>query len=218
MPTPQTLKEQVDHARDAFLGSLSEENQQIVAGAFERLLKSDVTDNAKTVGDTAPNFTLPNSKGEAIKLTDLLKKGPVVINFFRGGWCPFCNLEFKALHDQLAAIKDLKATLVGISPETPDATQETKSKFNLAFEVLSDQGNIVAREYGLVMKVDDQLLPLYAEWGIDVPAANGDDSYELPVPATYIIDTQGIIRSAFVEKDYTQRMEPAEIVSALEKL
>ena len=214
----KTLAQQTQETVEAFIGGLSKDVQQTVGEVFQRLTNSNITDYAKDVGDTAPEFRLHNVKGGTTTLTELLARGPVVLSFYRGGWCPFCNLEFKALHDKLPEIQALGATLVGISPETMAVSRQTVQDHQLEFEVLSDEGNRVARDYGLVMIVDEAIRPYYAQWGIDIPAANGDESFELPVPATYVIDQSGIIRAAHVDKDYTKRMEPAEIVAALQAL
>lgn len=170
------------------------------------------------MGDTAPEFRLPNVQGGHTSLSELLKRGPVVLSFYRGGWCPFCNLEFKALHDKMHEMQTLGATLAGISPETLAVSRQTVQDHQLEFEVLSDEGNRVARDYGLVMVVDEAIRPYYAQWGIDIPAANGNETFELPVPATYLIDQSGRIRAAHVDKDYTKRMEPTDIMAALKAL
>ncbi len=211
----ESLLAMTEQAKHDFIAALPDEQKQVVGAAFERLLASDVGSQAKQVGDTAPHFNLPNAVGGQLSLSALIARGPLVLNFYRGGWCPFCNLEFRALQGILPDIKARGASLVGISPETPDNSLTTKEKHALAFDVLSDQGNLVARAYGLVMEVYEEVRPLYRQWGIDVPAANGDDSFQLPIPATYVIDSQGIIRAAYVNKDYTQRMEPADILAAL---
>lgn len=210
-----TLAEQTEKAANEFIAALSEDARKIVGKNFEKLLASDIAKDAVNVGDKAPDFSLPNVKGGNIRLSEALKKGPVVLSFYRGGWCPFCNLEFRALQEHLPEMKTLGATLIGVSPETPDNSLSTIEKHQLKFDVLSDVGNVVAREYGLIMTVYEEVRPLYLEWGINLPESNGNDSYELPVPATYVIDTDGIIRAAHVDKDYTKRMEPADIVAAL---
>jgi peroxiredoxin len=214
----KTLADQTRETVEAFIGGLSEDVQQTVGEVFQRLLSSNITDHAKDVGDTAPEFSLPNVKGGTTSLSELLQRGPVVLSFYRGGWCPFCNLEFKALHDKLPEMQALGATLVGVSPETLAVSRQTVQDHHLEFEVLSDEGNRVARDYGLVMVVDEAIRPYYTQWGIDIPAANGDETFELPVPATYVIDQSGIIRAAHVDKDYTKRMEPTDIVAVLKAL
>ena len=213
--TATTLAEQTQKTVNDFISALPDDVKQVVGKNFEKLLLSDVAKDAKNISDTAPDFALPNVRGGTGRLYENLKRGPVVLSFYRGGWCPFCNLEFRALQQCLPEIKSLGASLIGISPETPDNSLSTVEKNYLEFDVLSDQGNKVAREYGLVMKVFEELRPFYLEWGFDIPAVNGDDSYELPLPATYVIEANGLIRAAHVDKDYTKRMEPADILAAL---
>ena len=214
----KTLAQQTQETVEAFIGGLSKDVQQTVGEVFQRLLNSNITDHAKDVGDTTPEFRLPNVRGGTTSLSAMLEHGPVVLSFYRGGWCPFCNLEFKALHDKLPEMQALGATLVGISPETVAVSRQTVQDHQLEFEVLSDEGSRVTRDYGLVMVVDEAIRPHYAQWGIDIPTANGNETFELPVPATYVIDQNGMIRAAHVDKDYTKRMEPADIVAALQTL
>lgn len=215
---PKTLAEQCEQVKHDFIANLSPEARQDVATAFEHLLASNAGESAVGVGDQAPDFSLPDLNGQQRRLSDLLERGPLVLSFYRGGWCPFCNLEFRALMDHLTEIESQGATLVGISPELPDAAAESVRQNGITFEVLSDAGNRVIRQWGLVSPVDEAIRPHYLQWGINLPAVNGDASYELPIPATYVIDRQGRIRAACINKDYTQRMEPAEIIDALKRL
>lgn len=219
LQTAPTLAQQTEACVNEFISQLPDEAKKIVGQAFEKLAASYTGANAITLGDKAPNFNLPNVKGESVQLSELVKKGPVVLSFYRGGWCPFCNLEFKALiTDALPEIQALGAQLVGISPETPDVSAQTVEKHHIPFEVLSDQGNMTCRNYGLLFQVYEELQPLYLEWGLDIPAFNGDESWELPIPATYVIGTDGRVHTAFVEKDYTKRMEPLDIIKALKSM
>ncbi len=213
-----TYAEMSRQRAESFIASLPQDVQQTVMEAMQRLLASSEADEAKGVGDQAPDFTLPGAGGGNISLAEQLARGPVVLSFYRGGWCPFCDLEFKALHDKLEEITNAGATLIGVAPETIENTIQTKNAKGIQFELCSDEGNRVANEYGLVITVDEALRPLYLEWGINIPEANGDDSYRLPVPATYVIDSSGKIRAAHVDKDYTRRMEPDAIVAALHAL
>lgn len=213
-----SLSDQMAKARDEFIASQSEEDKMIIGAAMEKLMGSDFGSKALVVGDDIPQFILPNAKGDKISIVDRLENGPVVLSFYRGGWCPFCNLEFMALSDALSEINGLGASLIGISPETPDVAQETVSRHNLPFEVLSDVGNEVIKQFGLFTEVYEEMRPLYLQWGLDIPAANGDEKWEIPIPATYIVDKQGVIRAAYVNKDYTQRMDPGDIIAELKKL
>lgn len=210
--------EQYQQIVQQFMAGLPEEVQAIVMKNFEEIMSSDYGDKALNEGSTAADFRLPNAKGEETQLSKLLENGPVVLNFYRGGWCPFCNLEFKSLHDILPQIQERGATLIGVSPELPDNSLDTIEKHQIKFEVLSDVGNKLARQYGLVMSVPEVIRPLYLEWGLDLPNFNGDETWELPIPATYVINTDGKIVAAYVNKNYTERMEPYEVVTALKTL
>lgn len=215
---PTELLEQTEKVRNDFISALPDDQQVAVGHAFEELLASRVAADARTVGDQAINFDLPNVKGGTLSLRTTLLEGPVVLSFYRGSWCPFCNLELNALQTRLPEITARGARLIAISPEKPDASMSHAEKLNLEFDVLCDAGNQTAWNYGLIMTVPEKLRPLYLQWGIDLPAANGDESYELPVPATYVIARSGEIRAAYVNKDYTKRMEPADIIAALDAL
>jgi peroxiredoxin len=213
-----SLSDQLGETVGAFMSSLPEDDAQIVGASFEKLHRSHTGESAIAVGEIAPNFTLPDATGKAVNLRSKLNEGPVVLSFYRGGWCPFCNLELQALQALLPEIKALGANLIGISPETPDNSMTTVEKQQLQFDVLSDVGNSTARDYGLIFTVYEEMRPLYLKWGLDVPASNGDDSWELPVPATYIIDSNCVARTAHVDKDYTKRMEPEQVLTALRNL
>lgn len=213
-----SLADRIGETIESFMSALPEDEALIVGGSFEKLYASQIAENAIIAGDIAPNFTLPNITGDPVSLYEVLNSGPVVLSFYRGGWCPFCNLELQALQAQLSEFRALGANLIGISPETPDTSLSAIDKHQLEFEVLSDIGNITARQYGLLFTVYEEMRPLYLKWGLDVPASNGDDSWELPVPATYVIDTDSVVRAAHVDKDYTRRMEPAQILATLREL
>jgi len=216
--TAHNLNEKLGETVGAFMSSLPDDDAQIVGASFEKLNASHTGESAIVIGEIAPNFTLPGATGELVNLHSKLNEGPVVLSFYRGGWCPFCNLELQALQALLPEIKSLGASLIGISPETPDNSMTTAEKHQLEFDVLSDVGNKTARDYGLIFTVYEEMRPLYLKWGLDVPASNGDDSWELPVPATYIIDPNCVVRAAHIDKDYTKRMEPEQILTALRSL
>ena len=142
----------------------------------------------------------------------------MVISFYRGAWCPYCNLEIRALAEHLPAIREQGADLLAISPQVVSKAEQQASELALPFAVLSDAGNQVARRFGLVFALPEQTRPIYDAFGFDLPGHNGDDKYELPIPATYIVDTQGVMRFAFVDADYTRRMEPVDIIEQLKSL
>ena len=179
----------------------------IVAGGAGR--------GAPRLGAAAPPFNLPDARGGHVSLQDLLARGPVVVTFYRGAWCPYCDLTLRAYQDLLPEIRALGANLVAISPQTPDASLTTAEKKALAFAVLSDTANTVARQYGLVFQVPAALDAIHRGFGVDLAASNGDTSNELPVPGTFIIGRDGRIAFAFVDGDYRVRLEPRELIRQL---
>ena len=153
-----------------------------------------------------------------MRLSDRLATGPVVISFYRGAWCPFCTLEIQALGESVKAIEDIGASLLAISPQSLEAACKTAEDNGIPFDLLSDERNDVAREFGIVFHLQDEIQSIYKEFGLDLALVNGDDSFDLPVPATYILDGDGTIRLAFVDPDYTRRLDPSEIINTLREL
>jgi peroxiredoxin len=170
------------------------------------------------VGDSLPNVVLPNHDGTQINLQDMLKDSNLVISFYRGAWCPYCNLEMKALIDHNEQFKAAGGELVAISPELPDNSMALIEKENIQFPVMSDVANKVSDTFGLIFKLPEDLQHLYKDFGFSLTEKNGDDSWALPMPATYVVNQQGKIVYAFVNADYTQRAEPADILTALKAI
>ncbi|RQS75587.1 AhpC/TSA family protein [Burkholderia sp. Bp8963] len=191
---------------------------QAMGNAAQALASSGIAQKALKVGARAPTFELPDADGHIVPLNDLLKDGPVVLTFYRGQWCPFCNLTLAALQRELSQIKKTGATLIAVSPQTPAATGATVKATKTEFPVLSDAGNKVARAFGLVFSLSAEMRPIYHQLGADLPTVNGDASYELPLAATYVIGRDRHIAYAFVDSDYSKRMEPSEIVRVLKTL
>ena len=214
----ETLTAQLKAQNDQARARLPQESLAVMDKATSTLAASGITDTSLPVGAAAPDFTLPGVNGEQVSLAKLLTDGPVVLAFYRGGWCPYCNLELRALQAALADITAAGATLVAISPQLPDNSLSTAEKLELAFPVLSDVGNVVAREYGLVFSLPEDLRSVYDGFGIDLPAANGDQTFELPVPATFVIGRDGSVAWRFVDPDYTHRGDPADVITAIKAL
>lgn len=185
--------------------------------AFALTMQAQDVSKALQVGDKAPDFTLKNAQGKTIRLYSLLEKGNVVMTWYRGGWCPYCNVALGQLQEKLPEFKALNATLVALTPELPDHSLSTQEKNNLEFEVLTDLNNNVARQYGIVFKLDDQTAQRY-EQALHLSSRNGTDSSELPVPATYVLDKNGVVRYAFVNPDYKKRANPDEVLQALKEI
>jgi peroxiredoxin len=182
---------------------------------LEKLAASRIAGRALQVGARAPEFTLPEARGTTVELSALLARGPVVVTFYRGSWCPFCDLQLRAYQAVLGEIHALGAELVAISPQTPDYALTDVDRKQLAFPVLSDVGNHVARRYGLVFTLSEILQQLQAGFGNPLPKFNGDDSWETPMPGTFVLDRGGVVRLAHVDPNYMVRLEPAAILSAL---
>jgi peroxiredoxin len=193
------------------------ERQAIIERHIEQL-RGVIARTMLKVGARAPAFALPSATGAMVDLGTLLKNGPVVVTFYRGGWCPYCNLELKAFQDVLPEIKAAAAALVAISPEKPDDTLSTAEKNALAFDVLSDVGQKVGRAFGIVYDFTDELRGAYQGLGRDIPALNGTPGeWALPVPATYIVDRDGTIIYAHANVDYRDRGDPRDVLAVLAK-
>lgn len=170
------------------------------------------------IGTKAPNFTLKNQDGKWVSLSDLLKKGPVIISFYRGAWCPYCNLQINNLVKNYDYFKPYNAQLVAITPQKPDKSLLQYTKAKVPFPILSDLDNSVMKDYNVLFQLPEELIVAYSQFGIDLADYNGEKRWVLPVPATYILDQKGVIRSVFADIDYTKRMEPKVIVETLAKL
>lgn len=192
------------------------EIQEIMEEAKEKLVSQSISKNALKVGDIAKEFKLPNALGNEVSLYDTIDENDyVVISFYRGQWCPYCNMELHALQGINDELNTLGAKLIAVSPQSPDASLSTVEKHELAFEVLSDDYNKVAKEYGLVFVLAEELRSIYESFEIDIPGLNQEDSYELPMPATYVINKNKEIIYSFVDEDYRKRLEPQDILDAI---
>jgi peroxiredoxin len=190
----------------------------VMRRAAEDLAASGQAGRALAVGAKAPSFTLPSTTGQTIVLDALLAEGPVVLTFYRGAWCPYCNIALRSLQQHHDGITARGARLVAVSPQIPDESLTFAEKNELAFDVLSDLGCDTAKQYGLAFDLPDDLAAVYENIGIDLHRSNAGHARTLPVPATYVIDRESTIRWAFVDTDYTARAEPADVLAALDAL
>jgi peroxiredoxin len=161
---------------------------------------------------------LHDAVGDLVDSRRLRSRGPVVLCFYRGAWCPYCNLELRAWQQHLPELQRLDATLVAISPQTPDASLTLAEKHSLTFPVLSDRANALARSFGIVFTVDDGMRAILEGFGVRLPEYNGDSSYELPVPATYLVASDATIVGAWIDVDYRRRGEPSAVLARLREL
>ncbi|AEY92333.1 hypothetical protein SHJG_7066 [Streptomyces hygroscopicus subsp. jinggangensis 5008] len=194
------------------------EIREIMHRAGQELADSGQADRALTAGAQAPRFRLPSATGQTLALDDLLAEGPVVLTFYRGAWCPYCNIALRSLQQHHEAITARGARLVAVSPQIPDESLTLTESHALAFDVLSDIGSDTAKQYGLAFDLPEDLAAVYDELGFDLQRVNDGHPRTLPLPATYVIDHDGTIRWAFVNTDYTTRAEPADILAALDAM
>jgi len=217
-PVPSYAEARAAFEAERKPGALSEEDRVVMQRSAERLARQ-LPDPGLKVGDHAPDFTLFNAYGKPVSLSSQLAKGPVVLAFYRGAWCPYCNMELQSLRGALPHFERLGATLIAVTPQQPDKSLEQVKKDHFSFEILSDLDSTVMRAYRLYYVVPDELSALYQDrFGLDLATYNGPGRYELPVPGTFVIDRTGTVRAAYADTDYKKRMEPAEIITALEKL
>ncbi|MBU2919761.1 AhpC/TSA family protein [Winogradskyella psychrotolerans] len=214
----KTLKEQTD-AKIAAGRKAKPEFMQGVDDIIEKAKAFEQGKDALKIGNKAIDFELPNPKGQLISLSGLLEKGPVIVTFYRGSWCPYCNLQLRALQDKLSEIHALGATLVAISPEVPDGSLTENEINTMAFTVLSDQDAKIASQYGVAWEVPEFLMEhMRVDRGLDLKKINNGNASILPIPATFIVDTDGIIKWNYVNVDYRTRSEPDEIIEVLKNL
>jgi peroxiredoxin len=212
------LDQQLADFKAEFLRTAPAGRAALYEAKIEELRARFALEAAAGVGAVAPDFRLPDVKDNPVSLTDLLRRGPIVLTFYRGGWCPYCNIQLRAYQTALPQIAALGARLVAISPQLPEQSLSTAQADELTFEVLSDVGNDAARRFGLVYALPEELRAALRSNNKALPGINGDESWELPVPATYVIAQDGRIVLAYIEVDYRKRLGPEAILDALRSL
>ncbi|TXM73798.1 AhpC/TSA family protein [Methylobacterium sp. WL12] len=185
--------------------------------ATAELIASGAATRALKAGDRAPTFTLADPEGQLVSSATLLERGPLVISFYRGVWCPYCNMELQALQEVLPQFERLGASLVAISPQTAANSRKSVRQNELGFPILSDPHNAVAAAFGLRFPLPDYLVELYRSLKNDLPAFNGDPSWTLPMPGRFVVGQDGTILYAEVNPDYTRRPEPEDMLPALRR-
>lgn len=215
----QTTTE-LDAARKYYRdGRIPKETLAVMDADTNRLAAEKLPARALQIGAVAPDFILPDAQGKPVRLQALLKNGPVVVVFYRGGWCPFCNIHLKGFQRSLPRIKRLGGQVVAISPQLPDNSLSTQEKDQLEYPVLSDVGNMVAHKFGMAFRLSNPLLKVFEEFENHLVDSNGKDGeFELPVPATFLLDAKGVVRLSHVDVDYTRRLDPDEVVEGIKKL
>jgi peroxiredoxin len=212
-----SLDKEIRKLQELLLGNINQKTYSSIVKTIELLKSSFISQNFLQAGDQAPNFILPNALGQKFELKEMVKKGKVIVSFIRGGWCPYCYLELRSLQSKLNEFNSRGATVIAISPERPDYCLNTMERNGLKFEVLSDKATKVGIDYKLVYKSSNDG-DLLCELGLNEAVTRGDISYELPVPATYIIDEWMTIRYAYANPDYRTRVDPDELLYKLSQI
>jgi peroxiredoxin len=211
-----TMRERADQMKAAAAERLPADVVEVFDRSIQDLLERGVPSDVLSVGDTVEPFTLSDATGSSVTLDQLLESGPAVIVFYRGGWCPYCNLALRTYRSELVPkLETFGARLVAISPQTSDESLSTVEKAELNFTVLSDPGNRVAQSVGIVFQQAEDVLDAQRQLGLDLAAVNAEGSTQLPRPTVLIVDEHRVVRFIDVQPDYTARTEVADILAAL---
>ncbi|MFI4875198.1 MAG: peroxiredoxin-like family protein [Blastopirellula sp. JB062] len=190
---------------------------KIMADAVESVRETGIEKSAKQVGDSAIDAELSGWDGKKVRLSEQWSKGPLVLMWYRGGWCPYCNLQLQAMQKELKTLEGAGAQLIVLTPELPEKAKETAAANQLSFVALHDKNSALARKYGLLFDLPETIAPLYRD-RLKLAEVNGSDEMALPLSATYVIDADGKIRYAYLNADYKARAEPAEVVAEVKKI
>lgn len=190
----------------------------VMQRATDELAASGAARRVLGRGAAAPLFELHDAHGKTVRLADLRAGGPVVLSFYRGIWCPYCNIDLQELELHAEGIRAAGAALVAITPQTPVNSRKLIADHKLSFPILSDPGNAVAEQYGLRFRLPDYLIAVYRQLGVVLPVINASDDWTLPMPARFVVGSDGLIRYAEANPDYTVRPEPEELLRVLREL
>ena len=210
-----TLTQQLADYKAGFIQRVPPDRAAMMESATAELKATGIETLALQAGNQAPDITLPDATGRSVRLAELWKESVTVLIFYRGGWCPYCNLELRAWQQQLDVLSKLGIKLVAISPQTPDNSLSTAEKNELAYPVLSDSALMAADGFGIAFEMPKPLIDLYSKVGNDLPVLNGNGRWVLPLPATYVIGRDGRILFAHIESDYRVRAEPVDVIAAI---
>ena len=213
-----TLQDQLDGFKAQFKTMAPEGAFDAFARSTQELIDSGQAERALKAGDTVPDFTLTDADNNKVALKGLLAKGPVVLTFYRGVWCPYCNIELKALEAVAEDIRARGATLVAISMQGASDSRKSQKDNGLSFPILTDKNGELAEKFGIRWTLQDYVIPVHSGFGVELPRIHGDGQWNLPMPARYVVDTDGNIAYAEVNPDYTRRPEPADLFPVLDSL
>lgn len=213
-----SLQSRLDVLKQEFSANVPSDALDVMSQETERLLVSDIVSKTIKVGEKLPNGQLTAVNGDLLNIDRLFNGRPLVISFYRGGWCPYCNLELQALEAIASEIKALGANIIAMTPESISHVKDTKKNNGVSFEVFSDAGSHFAKELGLVFTLPKSLQEIYLTFDIDVEKHNGESVFELPIPATIIVKPNREVVYIFTDGDYTNRSEPSVILDVLKNL
>ena len=213
-----SLQEQLDTFKAQFKTQAPEGAFDAFARSTQELIDSGQAERAVKAGETAPDFTLTDQDGNTVALKDLLAKGPVVLSFYRGVWCPYCNIELKALEEAVGDIRTRGASLVAVSMQGAADSRKSQRDNKLSFPILTDKSGELANRFGLRWTLQDYVVEYHKMFGVELPHIHGDGQWKLPMPARYVIAQDGTIAYAEVNPDYTRRPEPGDLFPVLDKL
>lgn len=212
------LQDELDVVRQRCAERTPPRISRIRQDAIDNLVSSGLAGRAIRAGDHAPGFRLTDAGGTVVSSHDLLKRGPVVVVFYRGRWCPYCNADLQAVEDAAAELRSDGASIVAISPQSPQESRATERAHRLSFPSLVDRGGRVARAFGLRWKLSPELRAAELQSGLDLPKVNGEASWTLAMPARYVIGPAGLVEFADVSADYTRRGDPSELLPVLNQI
>lgn len=211
----KNLEQQINELNENLAKQLPTEVLEVFGKSIQDLKAKNMEDSSISVGDKFPDFSLQNTSDKTVALKELLQNGKVIIAFFRGSWCPYCNLELKALQDNLKQITGKNVTLIAVSPQTSDYSEELKINHHLEFELLTDKNNALAKQLGITFELQNYVIPTYSSLGIELSEYNENNNNELPVPAVFVIDTNSSIVYKFVDTNYMNRINIQELIEQL---
>ena len=215
----QNLESQLKERREAANEGRNVEAREDMREGVEKLRASGLHERAlKMKGKHVPALVFKFEDGSVKNISEFYADGPIVLNFYRGGWCPYCMLELQSYQAMKDKFNAAGAQIIALAPDTYKEIAKTKRKFNLDYLVVSDTDNLMARRMGIAFKVDAKTLKHYKKFGIDLKASQGNDEEMLPMPGTYVIDKEGIIQYAYIDPDYTKRAEPGDVLSVVKKI
>jgi peroxiredoxin len=210
----KTLEQTLAEIRAGTGGPLDALNDELVV----RLVNAETANHALKAGDACPDIALPSAEGRFVRIRTLLETGPLVICFYRGRWCPYCSAELEALHEAGPAISAKGGTLIAITPEAGGVALNVKRERGFGFDILCDLDNGAALTFGLVFRLPADLEALFRSVNFDLAKVYDNDSWFLPIPATYIIGRDGVVAHAYVNPDFRHRLDPVEVIRVLSEL